>query len=343
MTALLVFDNAKPLDLFIPSSMGLPNSDQMQGTAGEVLTELAGRICYDSLGAERSRNSQAYHSHIITVKHTSVMRHYNFTVLLGLSNRHDDMPEILACLLNKPGIWVDWQRHRTIEVTLNINSVFDWIRNPAMDYAGPYRDMGSVFNDCLKKFAPAYATSSIARGQVFDHYQVIDPTNDEQRWLTLYLSGSRGWSHEQVRHSWRCAVSQRSTRYCDESDSAWIRHPLLRDYLLVNDSAIVEEVTALRSACDATEKQCREVYDSIVKHLQGFLLAQNVDKFTARKQARGAARGYLGNALETEMLFSASVAQWHRILAQRNNPAADQEIHEMYRDEVVAIVEKATR
>jgi thymidylate synthase ThyX len=57
-----------------------------------------------------------------------------------------------------------------------------------------------------------------------------------------------------------------------------------------------------------------------------------VDAFTARKQARGAARGYLGNALFTELIFSASVAQWRRILAQRLNAAADAEIREMAAD-----------
>jgi thymidylate synthase ThyX len=51
---------------------------------------------------------------------------------------------------------------------------------------------------------------------------------------------------------------------------------------------------------------------------------------TARKQARGMARGYLGNALQTEMLFSASVAQWKRMLEQRLTPAADAEIRLVY-------------
>jgi thymidylate synthase ThyX len=63
-----------------------------------------------------------------------------------------------------------------------------------------------------------------------------------------------------------------------------------------------------------------------VDKLQDYLTTKGADKHTARKQARGAARGYLGNALSTEIIFSASVAQWRRILAQRCHPAADAEI-----------------
>src|SRR5690606_24684162 len=60
------------------------------------------------------------------------------------------------------------------------------------------------------------------------------------------------------------------------------------------------------------------------------LISRGVDKATARKQARGAARGYLGNALQTEMIFSASVAQWDRMIEQRANVAADAEIREVF-------------
>jgi thymidylate synthase ThyX len=71
-------------------------------------------------------------------------------------------------------------------------------------------------------------------------------------------------------------------------------------------------------------------YDRVVKALIPWLLDRGVDKGTARKQARGAARGYLGNALYTELVFSASVAQWKRMIAQRCSAAADAEIRCVY-------------
>jgi thymidylate synthase ThyX len=56
-----------------------------------------------------------------------------------------------------------------------------------------------------------------------------------------------------------------------------------------------------------------------------YLLSQGI----SRKQARGAARGFLGNALGTELIFSASVAQWRRIIQQRACEAADGEIRDL--------------
>jgi thymidylate synthase (FAD) len=57
---------------------------------------------------------------------------------------------------------------------------------------------------------------------------------------------------------------------------------------------------------------------------------KGTDKLTARKQARGAARGYLGNALYTELVFSASVAQWKRMLRLRCSDGADGEIRAVF-------------
>jgi thymidylate synthase ThyX len=64
----------------------------------------------------------------------------------------------------------------------------------------------------------------------------------------------------------------------------------------------------------------------MAKELQAWLASRGVDAMTARKQARGAARGYLGNALYTDMVFSASVAQWRRMLRLRCCDPADAEI-----------------
>jgi thymidylate synthase ThyX len=68
----------------------------------------------------------------------------------------------------------------------------------------------------------------------------------------------------------------------------------------------------------------------LVAVLEDYGKAKGLDKASARKQARGAARGYLGNALATEMLFSAPVSGWKWILSQRANRLADAEIRAVY-------------
>lgn len=60
------------------------NDNQGLGSDAEVLSEIAGRVCYDSWG--QGRSSQDYHSHIIEVGHGSVLAHATFTFAIdGIS------------------------------------------------------------------------------------------------------------------------------------------------------------------------------------------------------------------------------------------------------------------
>jgi thymidylate synthase (FAD) len=165
--------------------------------------------------------------------------------------------------------------------------------------------------------------------------EVVEPETDRERWITLYLTGSRGWSHELVRHGDWTAISQRSTRYVDESESAWVLHPLLAAFLAsqgpVADGG-VDLGRLVRESCERALLHARTGYDIIRGQLEAWLLPKLRAKgdlyaaTSAKKQARGAARGLLGNALETEVIFSASVAQWLHMLRMRAADAADAEI-----------------
>jgi thymidylate synthase ThyX len=90
------------------------------------------------------------------------------------------------------------------------------------------------------------------------------------------------------------------------------------------------EASFVKRDVEEVKKIAKETYDRVSTVLQSWLAGKNVDKFTARKQARGAARGYLGNALLTELIFSASVAQWKRMLRMRACAAADAEIRAVF-------------
>lgn len=139
--------------------------------------------------------------------------------------------------------------------------------------------------------------------------------------INFYLDNiSRGCTHELVRHRQGVAISQRSTRYVDEDESPYILHPLVTKVLdgVVLDS-VNDSVNAARSA-----------YRTIVSTVEHALLASGADKFTARKQARGAARGLLGNALCTSMVWSANIRALRNCIEQRANPAADAEIRVLF-------------
>lgn len=148
--------------------------------------------------------------------------------------------------------------------------------------------------------------------------------------ISFFLSGlSRGLTHELVRHRVGVAISQRSTRYVDESESPWIWHPLI-------DKAMTEYMSEDNYECSIahdiedmltdTRQMCQEAYLQLVEWLQKYLIDSGVDKFTARKQARGAARGALGNALETEMVWTANIRALRHFIEMRATEFADAEI-----------------
>lgn len=304
MKAQLVFDYSSPVR--IPDSMGLPRNDQMQGTPAEQLTEVCGRICYDSLG--QGRNSLAYHRHIVEVNHGSVLEHYNMT--LELPSKLNDF---FQWVVNRPGVWV---RPDSTVITLNLRALLEWEKmGESPD------DLTSGINRIRREYAPMIFGHRVAAPELIP--QVVSPEHDEECWLSLYLAGSRGFSHEMVRHGDWTAISQRSTRYCDESLSDWITHPMLHQYTQeTNDGE-------LATAIDELIADSRSVYCVATERIHKWLMSKGVTGTDARKQARGAARGFLGNALETEMIFSANVAQWKRILRQRGGPAADAEIRQI--------------
>jgi len=155
--------------------------------------------------------------------------------------------------------------------------------------------------------------------------KITEPIFDEEIWIAMWIKGSRGMSHEIVRHGDFTAISQRSTRYVYESSSDYIWHPLINEYIEKHETQLLDNL-------DEVEKITKNNYDEWVRILQDYCVQKGMTKFDARKQARGAARGILCNALSTEMIFSANLRQWKWMLKQRMNPAADGEIHEIFKE-----------
>ncbi len=159
------------------------------------------------------------------------------------------------------------------------------------------------------------------------HIEEVDHGSvQEHATLTFFISAvSRGLTHELVRHRVGVAISQRSTRYVDENESPYVHHPLVEAYIAEANGVPRDEIEHRLNILTSVMGD-RAAYVSIRDTLEPWLIAKGVDKFTARKQARGAARGYLGNALQTEMVWTVNVRAFKGILKQRANAAADAEI-----------------
>lgn len=325
INALFVADNGSDADVIIPECLGKPKEGQMVGTKAEKLSELSGRICYDSLGTPESRSSLKYHKHIQEVGHGSVYEHPPVTVVL----QSGDIISILWALANRPGVVVYpcADISPAVRISLNYRSLMEWYT-----WSDPATFMAQRIGNLIRDTVRAQAPQIIGQNQVTSfggtnmYCSMATPVLQEEKWISMYLSGGRGFSHEMVRHGDRSAISQRSSRFCDENDSPWIEHPLITKYCAEPDTQKDKIDFFLREMREKTSRSCKEGYKYTVQALQQYLTDKGVDKTTARKQARGAARNDLGNGLFTEMIFSASVAQWHRIFKQRGSVFADAEI-----------------
>lgn len=348
ISASLVWDGGS--EVRIPHQMGAPRADQMQGTPAECLSELSGRVCYDSLGKGRpsftcevvtgadphtgeqiAQEVEGYHDHILKVGHGSVLEHFNFTVEITPAGEPPGkwpQPHNLAFqMLNRPGCFTWMPVAEILRITLNLRSVLEFDKFTHKFSGGSAWELDVMLRTAAHQLAPNIIKTT---GEFIDECKtceakIVDPINDNEKWVSLFVSGSRGMSHELVRHGDFTAISQRSTRFVDESESPWVRHPLEdawhSDDPTTFSSQDINDVVSV----DASKRE----YKSCVHVLEPWLIARGLDKTAARKQARGAARGYLGNALYTELIFSASVAQWKRILRQRASVFADAEIREV--------------
>ncbi len=352
IAASVVYDGGERV--VVPGQMGAPNADQLAGTPLENLCELACRICYDSLGAAKSRSSVAMHQHLKEVGHLSVYEHANLT--FELSRAVISGESGIGVLVNRPGVWVNLEDgNGDPRFTANLRAILEWdswsARSVPMRWSGYAASVGYI----LKKLAHARCPLVVANPATAAPYAqampewyatVVEPRSDDERWVSMFVSGSRGLSHELVRHGDHTAISQRSTRYVDEDGSPWVEHPLTSNYLASADAVVrasngEQTELSLAQLTGHTQRTAARTYKDTVLALEPWLIARGIDKFTARKQARGAARGYLGNALYTELVFSASVAQWKWIIRQRASAAADAEIREMACKALLAL--KASR
>jgi thymidylate synthase ThyX len=336
MIAKLIWDESDTSPI-IPDEMmpkdraKIINKQQLQGTHREKLCELAGRVCYDSLGSGRS--SEEYHKHILEVNHLSTVEHAYFTVLVHFEKLSDQY-HASHILMNRPGVFVEPVRpsedNTDLRITVNFRNVLDFDKwssvLPTDLYDNPLcEQIKLILFHASKQLAPIIFRNFNGDRPSLS-WELTQPEHMMEKHVTLFMAGSRGFSHEMVRH--RFNISQRSTRYCDESESIWVWHPLIETHnKIVSDKELPNELECL---LHDTSHGCKEAYKKVVERLEGWLISRNIDKFNARKQARGAARGILGNALYTEMFFTAPVAMWRWMLDLRATLAADAEIRAIF-------------
>ena len=135
----------------------------------------------------------------------------------------------------------------------------------------------------------------------------------------VFTGISRSLTHELVRHRAGFAYSQRSQRYVDETEGAFVLPPALsmEDPKRDGARAILED--ALESAANS--------YARLVAELEAEIPRDGFDHATDRRKAiRQTARAVLPNATETKIFVTGNVRAWRHFIEMRAAPFADWEI-----------------
>jgi len=188
--------------------------------------------------------------------------------------------------------------------------------------------------DQIVEFAGRECYDSLGSGRSSEKYhehikEVGHKSVLEHVKFVFRLSGvSRAFSHEWVRHR-HASISQRSTRYCDESDSYYVLPPLFRSQKTDNEETLQLKEEAYK-IFEKARKQDLEQYDELLLLGEKILKEnKNIDKISRRKICRGAARGVLANNLETSLIWSANLSSIRNILFLRASKYAEWEIREV--------------
>lgn len=133
---------------------------------------------------------------------------------------------------------------------------------------------------------------------------------------------SRSLTHELVRHRAGFAFSQRSQRFVDEKEAAFVVPPALTDEREATDKGL----EILKDSLD----RASESYQVLVAELDKALPESDFPTWSDRRKAiRQAARAVLPNATETKIFVTANVRAWRHFIEMRGAAYADWEIRKL--------------
>lgn len=142
---------------------------------------------------------------------------------------------------------------------------------------------------------------------------------------TFYIEGvSRSLTHELIRHR-HLSFSQLSQRYVDESDTEFVKPPLMEE--LGPDATGYNDRGCNGVGLWFLEETAREEYQREVDAIMQ--RAKELGRKVTRKQAREAARAVLPNATETKIVVTGNMRAWRDVLKKRWHVAADAEIRQL--------------
>lgn len=142
---------------------------------------------------------------------------------------------------------------------------------------------------------------------------------------------SRSFTHELVRHRAGMSYSQRSQRFCDESEGAMVIPPFIEEACrreFEEASGLQKLVQGMRRRWHHSVSVAQEQYAAIVADADAYLAITqpDLDRTLRRKKAREAARSVLPNATETQIFVTVNARAARHFIEARGDEHADAEI-----------------
>lgn len=190
---------------------------------------------------------------------------------------------------------------------------------PDSETAGSFQIGAFAAKGCYDSFGKLGRSCAENQSQILDcrHGSVLEHIN-----IGVFIEGiSRACSMELNRHRF-LAISQRSTRYVDESEARMVLTGYWKQIASADpDNPLLSEfVGGCRRGRAEYRKALYLLESKNPKRLSGTAL---------RKWARGLARGVLPHCLETCGTYTTNVRAWRWIIECRSDPAAEEEIQEL--------------
>lgn len=289
ISAKVVYDGGG--DVCIPPGLYFPDEFQMQGTVGEQLIELAGRVCLAPMGDGRPSFSRAgvegHHDYVKRLGFGSVLEHFSFTTELACGSR-SEQHELAWLCMNRPGVFLFPARNKSgsVRITANLRSVVEWERVTSDLYvetglADPcYRSSDSLLRRTLEA-AASWVSPHLVKfpdgDRTFYACRIVSPSSDHERFVSVYLNCPLGVLREFSSRGDFAAISQSPRWILNDSQLAWVfnegslswSHPLLESVpeCLLLTASVFQWRRLLRSVSGSSDVKVRELFSRISSEL----------------------------------------------------------------------------
>lgn len=333
MVKLIALDS-KLLDLKSISNILGANfrNDQMCGNSYELLMELAGRICYNSIHG-KGRDTKEYFKNILESEHYSILAHSWFCFELdSYSDRPISVSDIAFRWLSlEPGTFI-FEKNYVHYMLVNLRTIMRWFNKDFLiaDLSvanldgSDFRLLFDIVNTLVFNIIEKFKLKNIFPGNLIpniinndnilteNEIDIVNGFPSEFRPITFWIKCSRSCSHELIRHNYNVAISQRSTRYVDESKSNFIHHPLTSNTWIDDEKISFDPFNLNRYK------------SAFAIHTE----SSGLD----RKAARGIAARYLPHGIETQLVMTFPRFVLDNLFKYRINEHADAEIRQIAED-----------